>query len=90
MDGKSDLVCHNDSFTSSSPGFIGISIFESPDSFSYPTQKVWRDTVGPGLVIPISTYDIDKNGINEIIYSGNDETRIYEWQQNIKEVKGER
>ncbi|MEO0215775.1 MAG: T9SS type A sorting domain-containing protein [candidate division WOR-3 bacterium] len=47
--------------------WVGISIFESPDSFSYPTQEVWRDTVGQGLVVPICVYDIDKDGIPEIV-----------------------
>ncbi|MEO0189455.1 MAG: T9SS type A sorting domain-containing protein [candidate division WOR-3 bacterium] len=47
--------------------WVGISIFESPDSFSYPTQEVWRDTVGPPLVLPICGYDIDQDGIPEIV-----------------------
>jgi len=47
--------------------WVGISIFESPDSFSYPTQEVWRDTVGQGLVVPICAYDIDKDGLSEIV-----------------------
>lgn len=45
----------------------GIMIFESPDSFSYPTQEMWRDTVGPPLVLPICVYDIDQDGLPEIV-----------------------
>ncbi|MDH4212124.1 MAG: T9SS type A sorting domain-containing protein, partial [candidate division WOR-3 bacterium] len=45
----------------------GIMIFESPDSSSYPTQEVWRDTVGPPLVLPISVYDIDQDNLPEIV-----------------------
>ncbi len=46
---------------------VGIMIFESPDSFSYPTQEVWRDTVGQGLVVPICVYDIDMDGVPEVV-----------------------
>jgi hypothetical protein len=52
---------------STNPYWVGITVFESPDSFSYPTQEVWRDTVGPPLVLPISTYDIDQDGLLEIV-----------------------
>ena len=45
----------------------GVMIFESPDSFSYPSQEVWRDTVGPPLVLPISAFDIDQDGKPEIV-----------------------
>ncbi len=45
----------------------GIMVFESPDSFSYPTDEVWRDTVGSALVTPICAYDIDQDGIPEIV-----------------------
>ena len=45
----------------------GIMIFESADSFSYPKEEVWRDTVGPPLVLPISAYDIDQDGLPEIV-----------------------
>ncbi|MCK4250893.1 hypothetical protein KAX97_05570, partial [candidate division WOR-3 bacterium] len=48
----------------------GIMIFESPDSFSYPTQEVWRDTVGQPAVTPISAYDIDHDGFTEIVKVG--------------------
>ena len=47
------------------PG-VGQHIYESPDSFSYPTQEVWRDTVGQGGVIPIVVFDADRDGIPEI------------------------
>jgi hypothetical protein len=49
------------------PFWMGIAVFESPDPFSYPTQEVWRDTVGPPLVLPISAYDIDQDGLPEIV-----------------------
>ncbi|MBE0433206.1 T9SS type A sorting domain-containing protein [candidate division WOR-3 bacterium] len=45
----------------------GIAVYESPDSFSYPTQEVWRDTVGPPLVLPICVYDIDQDGLPDIV-----------------------
>jgi hypothetical protein len=45
----------------------GIMIYESPDSFSYPTQEVWRDTVGQSAVVPISVYDVDQDMLPEII-----------------------
>jgi hypothetical protein len=64
LDGFYDLAmqCGN-----ISPYWSGISIIESPDSFSYPTQEVWRDTVGSALVTPICVYDIDKDSIPEIV-----------------------
>jgi len=48
----------------------GIMVFESPDSFSYPTDEVWRDTVGQPAVTPISVYDIDQDGLPEIVKVG--------------------
>jgi hypothetical protein len=62
-DGLYDVVTDGDYF-------IGIMIFESPDSFSYPTQEVWRDTVGQPAVTPISVYDIDQDGLPEIVKVG--------------------
>jgi hypothetical protein len=64
LDGLSDLIVQ---CGSTSPYWVGVAIFESPDSFSYPTQEVWRDTVGPPLVLPISAYDIDRDGLPEIV-----------------------
>jgi hypothetical protein len=59
------------------PFWVGITIFESPDSFSYPTQEVWRDTVGPPLVLPICAYDIDQDGIPEIVKNrANDDSML--------------
>ncbi len=46
---------------------LGPQIFESPDSFSYPTREVWRDTVGPLLVVPICVFDIDQDSRQEIV-----------------------
>ncbi|GAH57739.1 unnamed protein product, partial [marine sediment metagenome] len=64
LDGLYDLVIQTAVDT---PPKTLISIAESPDSFSYPTQEVWRDTVGPPLVLPICVYDIDQDGIPEIV-----------------------
>ncbi len=63
LDGYSDLVFHK---TFGIPN-VGIAIYESPDSFSYPTQEVWRDTVGSPLVTPICVYDIDEDSLPEIV-----------------------
>jgi hypothetical protein len=65
LDGLSDLVIQ----ASATQGFptMVISVAESPDSFSYPTQEVWRDTVGSALVTPICVYDIDQDGLPEIV-----------------------
>ena len=63
LDGLFDLVmqCGN-----TNPYWMGITIFESPDSFSYPTQEVWRDTVGQPVVASISVYDADRDMLPEI------------------------
>ncbi|MEO0126772.1 MAG: hypothetical protein ABIL44_03365, partial [candidate division WOR-3 bacterium] len=63
-DGFYDLVCQRGE---AKRWWEGISIFESPDSFSYPTQEVWRDTVGPPLVLPVCAFDIDSDGFPEIV-----------------------
>ncbi|MBE0433841.1 T9SS type A sorting domain-containing protein [candidate division WOR-3 bacterium] len=52
---------------STSPLWVGITIIESPDSFSHPSQEVWRDTVGSPLVTPICAYDIDQDSLPEIV-----------------------
>jgi hypothetical protein len=65
LDGLADIVI-DASATQGYPTMV-ISVAESPDSFSYPTQEVWRDTVGPPLVLPISTYDIDQDGLPELV-----------------------
>jgi len=67
FDGLLDLVmqCGN-----TNPYWVGITVFESPDSFSYPTQEVWRDTVGQAVVTPICAYDIDQDGLQEIVKVG--------------------
>jgi len=63
-DGFYDLVMQ---CGSPSPYWVGMTVFESPDSFSYPIQEVWRDTVGFALVTPICAYDIDQDGFAEIV-----------------------
>ncbi len=72
LDGLKDIVITR-SFGGTS---IGFSIYESPDSFSYPTQEVWRDTNNIYLVIPIHVYDIDRDNLPEIFSNG--DTLIYE------------
>jgi hypothetical protein len=64
-DGFSDLVTHGNA-SGGAPIPI-IAIYESSDSFSYPSSEVWRDTAGPPLVLPISAYDIDQDGKPEIV-----------------------
>jgi len=64
VDGFWDLVIHTTTY--GYPETI-ISVAESPDSFSYPTQEVWRDTVGFALVTPICVYDIDQDSLPEIV-----------------------
>jgi hypothetical protein len=66
LDGFSDLIFQK---TFGMPN-VGVAIYESPDSFSYPTQEVWRDTVGQPAVTPISVYDIDQDGFPEIVKVG--------------------
>jgi hypothetical protein len=63
VDGFYDLVMQS----SWGPPSVGISIYESPDSFSYPSQEVWRDTVGSSLVTPVCAYDIDQDSLPEIV-----------------------
>ena len=63
LDGNYDLVFQK-SFGMPN---VGIAVYESPDSFSYPTQEVWRDTVGQAVVAPISVYDVDQDMLPEII-----------------------
>lgn len=65
LDGLYDVIIHAD--ISCPPPVVGPTVFESPDSFSYPTQEVWRDTVGYPIVSPIAVYDIDQDGIPEIV-----------------------
>jgi hypothetical protein len=69
-DGLYDLAMQ----TAVSPVQICISIVESPDSFYYPIQEVWRDTAGAPCVYPTCAYDVDRDGILEIIKTGGDPT----------------
>lgn len=46
---------------------FGISVYEAVDSFSYPLQEVWRDTVYPAQVLPMAVCDMDHDGVPEII-----------------------
>ncbi|MGB3480246.1 MAG: T9SS type A sorting domain-containing protein [bacterium] len=76
LDGLFDLVTEV-SINSTHPAIVKI-ISESPDSFSYPTQEVWRnDTVGPPAGgDPIAAYDVDKDGIPEILIMVFDVTKL--------------
>ncbi len=59
----------------------GIQIFESPDSFSYPTFKVWADTLRV-YVGNINVHDIDKDQFPEIVIlrvDTNELFRVYEF-----------
>ena len=67
--GYADLITDGDASSGGPPVPI-ISVYESPDSFSYPTQEVWRDTVGFALVQPISVYDVDQDSFPEIFKLG--------------------
>ena len=67
LDGLYDVVIDA---TEGMPPVPAVSIAESPDSFSYPTQEVWRDTIGQATVAPISVHDIDQDGLPEIVKVG--------------------
>jgi len=54
-------------------------VVESPDSFSYSTQEVWRDTVGVPLILPISVFDIDNDGFPEILDNNGNGQPHYFW-----------
>jgi hypothetical protein len=49
-----------------------IGILESPDSFSYPTQETWRDSLAGCDDNANSVFDIDRDGITEIFDNLND------------------
>jgi hypothetical protein len=68
-DGHADLVTYGDASSAGPPVPI-ISVYESPDSLSYPANEAWRDSVDIGTVQPICVYDIDKDGITEILQTG--------------------
>ena len=68
VDGYTDLVTYGNA--SESPLIPIISVYESPDSSSYPASEVWRDSVGFALVQPISSYDVDKDSTPEIFKLG--------------------
>ncbi len=74
-DGLIDLIFQ----ASAGPPNLLVSIAESPDSFSYPIQEVWRDTVGFALVQPISTYDVDRDSFPEILYNNGNGQPHYFW-----------
>ncbi|HEX7320661.1 MAG TPA: hypothetical protein VF399_09960 [bacterium] len=62
-DGLTDIITYGET-----DGFPLMRIFESPDSSSYPSNEVWRDTVGfPYRYQPISAFDIDRDSLTELI-----------------------
>ena len=73
LDGLWDIVFQ----ASAGPPNMLISVAESPDSFSYPTQEVWRDTAGFALVLPISAYDVDNDGVPEILDNNGDAPNFF-------------
>ena len=48
---------------------------------------VWETLPGNASGSSVRVYDVDGNGISEVIISGNNETRIYEYQVGIEEDK---
>lgn len=74
-DGFHDLIMQS----SWGAPLIGIAIFESPDSFSWPIQEVWRDTVGAALVQPISGFDIDRDSLPELVNNNGSGQPHYVW-----------
>ncbi|MBE0434101.1 T9SS type A sorting domain-containing protein [candidate division WOR-3 bacterium] len=63
------------------PPVYGTRVYESADSFSFPKNEVWRDTVQYGAMFPKSAYDIDQDGFIEYIDSHAgppNSVRIYE------------
>lgn len=63
------------------PPVYGIIVYESADSFSFPKNEVWRDTVQYGAISPKSAFDIDQDGFIEYVnnLSGPpNSVRIYE------------
>ncbi|MBE0433233.1 VCBS repeat-containing protein [candidate division WOR-3 bacterium] len=49
---------------------------------------VWETLPGNDGGSSIAIYDIDGNGLAEIVISGNNQTRIYEYQVGIAETAG--
>jgi hypothetical protein len=87
QDGLSDLLVIGGIVVPPSLKFIGV--IESPDSFSYPTQEVWRDTLcdtisgGGADDSGYSVFDIDHDGLLEIL-GGGDGLPHYFWiQENV-------
>ena len=65
LDGLSDLIVHG--AASCAPVIPIVSVFESPDSFSYPTQEAWCDTTTACDNNPYSVFDVDNDGTPEIL-----------------------
>jgi hypothetical protein len=87
-DGYADLVTYGDASSGGPPVPI-ISVYESPDSFSYPADEAWRDTVDIGTVQPICVYDIDKDGITEVLQTGGEVGTSYYIDFSIYESIGD-
>ncbi len=64
-DGLWDLLCWGEDAIGTT---VLLFITESPDSYSYPVNEVWRDTVGPpALDIGDEAFDIDQDGYPELV-----------------------
>jgi hypothetical protein len=87
-DGYTDLVTYGDASSGGPPVPI-ISVYESPDSLSYPADEAWRDTVDIGTVQPICVYDIDKDGITEVLQTGGEVGTSYYIDFSIYESIGD-
>jgi len=72
QDGLYDLMIQG--YEDGTPAIPIVVVLESPDSFSYPTQEVWRDTVGGYAFGPTMSYDVDQDGVPEIIKCEGDPT----------------
>lgn len=82
QDGLYDMICQDGWTGSQPPAVSGISVYEQPDSFSYPTEEVWRDTTYSGLQAVISSGDVDGDSIPEILKSDGYATLIFETRGN--------
>jgi hypothetical protein len=76
LDGLSDIVAHG-AEPNHYPIIPLIGILESSDSFSYPIQEVWRDTISFCDFNPNSAYDIDQDSIPEIFDNNGDGLPYY-------------
>lgn len=65
-DGFYDMICDWAALIDRPP-IYGMMVRESADSFSFPLNEVWCDTIQTGAGFPKSAYDIDQDGFTEFI-----------------------